>query len=444
MRRLIFAFVLLLSACTDTPTPPTPPAPTGKAPVINTQPADTTVDAGKYIYLYAKVDDVKDVTAEWTKNGAKIPSDSQVTSDGTTNWSVWIPSAVLADAGKYQVTFSNPYGKTVSNAANVLVNAVTPVPDPIPDPTPVTGVWLGGCASCDNDEVGITSLERLVGRNVDYALAWGWFPTLNDFTYSVTWIKENHGGHKLIWSMPMIMSGSKLADCINGKFDSGYKEWARVAGGVDPEAIIRTGHEMQGNWYDWGFGVGGTPAEYAQCFQHIVKAMREVSPKLKFDWNPGLGSWAGNDAVPAYPGDEYVDIISLDTYEDTQWDKGTPDQRWDHFLNADGRGLTFWNDFATKHGKPLAFDEWASNYNDGEYVTRMANWMKGKNIHHQMYWNSNAAFSGLLSDHPVNAAAFKKAFGASGLRASVMKSTKGKTKKVPATKTPKKHTEHKH
>lgn len=297
----------------------------------------------------------------------------------------------------------------------VACTCVDKPPEVDPPIPPVSGLGglLGGCASCDEHDGGIRDMETMLNRKVDYALAWGWAHTQNDWEYSVTWIKENHAGDyaKLIWSMPMIRVGSKFSDCINGSLDGAYKEWARVVSGVDPEGIIRTGHEMQGNWYDWGWGVGGTPQEYAQCFQHIVTVMRTVGPKLKFDWNPGLGSWAGHDAVETYPGDAYVDIVSLDTYEDKQWVKGTPEERWQHFLTADGRGLTFWNDFAIKHGKPLAFNEWASNYDDGEYVTRMAEWMKGKNIHHQMYWNSEAAFSGSFAVHPVNGAAYKKAFG---------------------------------
>lgn len=284
---------------------------------------------------------------------------------------------------------------------------------PVPDPTPVTTTWLGGCASCDNDESAIVSLEGLLGRKVDYGLAWGWADTMNNWLYSVTWIKENHGSHKLIWSMPMLLSGSTFPDCVAGKFDSAYQEYARVAGGVDPEAIIRTGHEMQGNWYDHGaWNPGNSPDLYAQCFRHIVTTMRAVSPKLKFDWNPGLGSWAGHDAVLTYPGDDFVDVISIDMYEDSQWTKGTPAERWQQFLTVDGRGLDFWGKFTKDHKKPIAFDEWASNYDDGEFVARMAEWMKAHgNVHHQMYWNSEAAFSGSFAVHPKNGEAFKKYFG---------------------------------
>ncbi len=288
--------------------------------------------------------------------------------------------------------------------------ATTPVDNP-PQPAPTT--MLGGCASCDEGDAGIASMETFINRKVDFALAWGWADTKNNFEYSAQWIKENHGSHLLVWSMPLIIHGTTFADCYNGVYDSSYLSIANTINGVNPEAVIRTGHEMNGNWYDWSMdGPAGTAAEYAQCFAHISTLMKTVSPKFKMDWCPGAGLWAGIDSTRAYPGDAYVDIIGLDQYEDSQWTKGTPDERWQQFLDNQGRGLTFWADFAKTHKKQLAFDEWASNYDDGEHIARMAAWMKANgNVHHQMYWNSESAFSASFNTHPVNGAAFKKAFG---------------------------------
>ncbi len=292
-----------------------------------------------------------------------------------------------------------------------LVGCTTTPPDTtvLPGSTPTL---LGGCASCDEGDAGIAAMETFLGRKVDFALAWGWADTKNNFEYSATWIKENHGSHKLVWSMPMIIHGTTFADCYNGTYDSSYTIFAQTVLSADPEAVIRTGHEMNGNWYDWSMdGPAGTAAEFAKCYAHIATVMRAVSPKFKMDWNPGAGMWAGMDSVRAYPGDEFVDIIGLDQYEDSQWTKGTPDERWNQFLDDAGRGLTFWADFAKTHKKMLAFDEWASNYDDGTHIQHMAEWMKANgNVHHQMYWNSESAFSGSFSTHPTNGAAFKKAF----------------------------------
>lgn len=295
---------------------------------------------------------------------------------------------------------------------------VQTTPDPVPIPVPTTAIMeTGGCGSCDGGPGGITNTDAMstwLGKTLDYVLVWGW---AGDQSQQEYWAQNRSelwpAKYKILWSVPMIIQGTNFADCYNGKYDSSYKTVATTIAARDSKAIIRMGHEMNGTWYDWSMdGPAGTAAEFGQCYAHVVTVFRSVSKDFKFDWNPGSGVYAGNDPVKAYPGDQFVDIVSLDQYEDSQWHKGTPDERWQHFLDNDGRGLTFWADFAKTHGKQLAFDEWASNYDDGEYITRMAAWMKSSgNVHHQMYWNSDVAFAGSLDTHPVNKAAFKKAFG---------------------------------
>ncbi len=112
-----------------------------------------------------------------------------------------------------------------------------------------------------------------------------------------------------------------------------------------------------------------------------------------------------------HPGDAYVDYVSFDMYEDASFATESPTDRWNHFLDNDGRGLNWLADFTTAHGKAIAFDEWASAIDDGVYITNMYNWMSSHNVAYQMYWASDAAFPGGFSDHPVNGATYKALFG---------------------------------
>lgn len=273
-----------------------------------------------------------------------------------------------------------------------------------------------GCGSCDGSERGIVNMDKLaatLGKPLDLIQVWGWAGDQGQQEYWATNRNELWPSkYNIFWTLPMIISGTTFADCYNGKYDSSYKIVASTIATRDPSAIIRTGQEMNGNWETHSMnGPAGTAAEFAQCFQHIVTLFRQVSPTFKFDWNPGIGMWAGLDGVTTYPGDAYVDYVSLDMYEDSQYVTGTPDERWQHFLDVDGRGLTYWAQFVKDHGKLLGIDEWASNYDDGVFITHMAAWMASNNVHHQMYWDSDMAFNGALDTHPVNGAAFKKAFG---------------------------------
>jgi hypothetical protein len=89
----------------------------------------------------------------------------------------------------------------------------------------------------------------------------------------------------------------------------------------------------------------------------------------------------------------------------------SPEDRWNHFLDNDGRGLNWLATFTGEHGKQAAFDEWASAVDDGVFITNMYNWMSTHDVAYQMYWHSDAAFRGSFASNPTNGATFKKLFG---------------------------------
>jgi hypothetical protein len=285
-----------------------------------------------------------------------------------------------------------------------------------PPPLPANLIQLGGCGSCQGGPQGIADIndfQTTLGRDVDYVLAWGWAPTAHDMEFSITYLDQLWpSSFNVHFDVPMIVSDTTFADATNGIYDSSYIAIAQTIANRDPGSIVRMGHEMNGNWYPWSMdGPAGTAEEFARAYAHIVTVMRSVAPKLKFAWNPGIGEWAGLDAVRTWPGDAYVDFISLDMYEDHRYTSGTPDERWTHFLEMDGRGLDFWASFAEQHGKPLAFDEWASDIDDGMLVQHMHDWMSTHEVAYQMYWDSDAAFPGSFATNPVNGALYRQLFG---------------------------------
>lgn len=384
-------------------------APTILPPAIVSQPQAQSITAGNYLYLFAKIADTKGVTFQWYKNGSPISGIADVVSDGTINYSVWISSTTTNDAGNYSVVFTNAGGSTTSATAAVSVSGVSPQPNP----APVGAMLLGGCGSCDHGGPAITYLRSLVNRTVDYTLVWGWAHTAADLMYAFHFLQDEFPTGTLHFSVPMVIHGHTFANVYSGSDDATFLDVARTIASRDPRGVIRIGHEMNGNWYDWSQdSATGTAAEYARAFQHLVKLFRQVSPNFKFVWNPGAGKWAGIDCLPTYPGDGYVDFISFDQYEDARYmGSMSPTERWNKFLVNDGRGLNWLAEFAGQHGKPIAFDEWATSIDDGTYITNMANWIRTHNVAYHMYWNSDAGFPGYLGSQPNNAAAFKREFG---------------------------------
>lgn len=283
-------------------------------------------------------------------------------------------------------------------------------------PSPVPLAQLGACGSCIGGPPGIDAVqafESQVGRSADYVLVWGWAQTPHDFEYSFQYLSQLWpSSYMLEWTVPMIMDGTTFADVTAGTYDSSYLSAAQTIAARDPHARIRIGQEMNGNWEPWSIGgPAGSAEEYVAAYRHIVALFRSVSPDFTFVWNPSLGSWGGIDPAPSYPGDDVVDYISMDVYEDKNYLSGSPDARWNDILTRDGRGLDWLASFAAAHGKPIGIDEWGTNYDDGSFIAHMHDWMAAHHVAYEMYWDSDAAFSGSFASHPSNGTLFATLFG---------------------------------
>ena len=135
-----------------------------------------------------------------------------------------------------------------------------------------------------------------------------------------------------------------------------------------PDTVIVLGWEMNGITYT--HRCGPDPEAWKQYWNRIVTTMRSVpGQKFRFDFTPTRG----RDAVPwtqCYPGDDTVDIIGMDSYD--QPSGLTFDQQIEEPL-----GLQEHVDFAKAHGKPISYPEWGlfRNGDNSEYMRRMLAWM---------------------------------------------------------------------
>ncbi|KPC81023.1 MULTISPECIES: glycoside hydrolase family 26 protein [Streptomyces] len=154
-----------------------------------------------------------------------------------------------------------------------------------------------------------------------------------------------------------------------GQFDEHFRRLAErlVLLGV-PDTVIVLGWEMNGTTYT--HRCGPDPAAWKAYWKRIVTAMRSVSgQEFRFDFAPSRG----RDAVPwteCYPGDDVVDIIGMDSYDQP------PARTFDEQVN-EPYGLRKQVDFAAEHGKPISFPEWGlfRNGDNPEYMRRMLEWM---------------------------------------------------------------------
>jgi hypothetical protein len=260
----------------------------------------------------------------------------------------------------------------------------------------------------------VQQFEGWLGRPVDGILGYTGNASWSDYDGSVGWAAGLWGAidRKVFWSVPLIPTGANLGDAATGAYDDHYRKAAQTLAAFRPQdgkLYIRTGWEFNGDWFPWA--AQGNASSFVGAFQHFVNTFRSVSSRFVFEWNVNLGG--SMNPADAYPGDAYVDFIGMDFYWNTQWDPADPTQAWNQKVSTQ-YGLQWHQDFAKTHGKRTTYSEWGVMSNDGAiYIQKAQAWFLSHDVVFHTYWNSNASFSGKLSDgqYPTAAAAYKTAFG---------------------------------
>ncbi|MDQ0748580.1 hypothetical protein QF034_002811 [Streptomyces africanus] len=155
-----------------------------------------------------------------------------------------------------------------------------------------------------------------------------------------------------------------------GEFDHHFRVLAeRLVELKVPDAILVLGWEMNGTTYT--HRCGPDPEAWKKYWNRIVTTMRSVpGQKFRFDFTPSRGQ----DAVPwtkCYPGDDAVDIIGMDSYDQPTGMSFDQQVREPYGLQAHV-------DFAKAHGKPISYPEWGlfRNGDNPEYMRRMLAWIE--------------------------------------------------------------------
>jgi beta-mannanase len=175
------------------------------------------------------------------------------------------------------------------------------------------GAWLGQWPTSES----ISDFQKAQGKKMDY------INMFIDFSRNFSSFKENvdavyNNGSQLIltWEPQGITT-----DAIsNGTKDSYICKMASELKAYDKPMIIRLMHEVNSNWYSWatGYQNGNTYYywSYKSAYQYIVNIFRSIgATKVKFMYNINHFNVGNNTSyTEAYPGNDYVDILSIDGY----------------------------------------------------------------------------------------------------------------------------------
>jgi len=163
-----------------------------------------------------------------------------------------------------------------------------------------------------------------------------------------------------------------------GDFDRHFTALAeRLVALKVPDTVIVLGWEMNGTTYT--HRCGPDPENWKKYWNRVVSTMRAVpGQRFRFDFAPSRG----RDAVPwtlCYPGDDTVDIIGMDAYDQPRGLSFEEQVKEPYGLQAQV-------DFAKAHHKPVSYPEWGlfRNGDNPAYMRGMLNWM----AQHQPVYNT--------------------------------------------------------
>ncbi|WP_157251483.1 glycoside hydrolase family 26 protein [Nonomuraea typhae] len=236
----------------------------------------------------------------------------------------------------------------------------------------------------------LAEFERWLGRDVTvgrtYIPGETWAAFLGPDFILKPWTRwrAEKPGRVLAINVPMVapneggLSDPSVAVLLNaganGAFDLTFRQLAdRLVAEGAGDSIIVLGWEMNGTTYS--SRCAPDPVAWKTYWRRIVTAMRAVpGQKFRFDFTAARG----RDAIPwtqCYPGDDVVDIIGLDSY-----DQPPADGFRDYVSQP--YGLQHHADFAAAHGKPMSFPEWGLfRYGDRpQYVRGMLDWIGKHNV----------------------------------------------------------------
>ncbi|ONH60915.1 hypothetical protein CcI49_10100 [Frankia sp. CcI49] len=300
-------------------------------------------------------------------------------------------------------------------------------PEPTSDGPAAPGVrWPSGTNA--NPPLDIWAWDRWTGRASDIAVV---FTVRNNWQHIVfsDWPLSNYPKSvfpgQVSIAQPLFPESGNERSCANGQYDQYWAAFGQtLIRNGRPDAIVRLGWEYNGNWFWWH---PRSTETWKACFQRAVTAIRSTAPGVLIDFNVSAHRdrmTNGDDVWAAYPGDDYVDIVSSDVYD--SYPPSTTAELFDEQCNVPSGTCTVIN-FARAHGKKFAVPEWglarADRHGGGDnplFIEKMHDLFDQNRdiLAYEAYFNtaeSNNVRSSLLNPqlHPNSAQRYLELFGAS-------------------------------
>jgi hypothetical protein len=159
----------------------------------------------------------------------------------------------------------------------------------------------------------VSAFQNTTGAKPDVVMYYsGWFmPFPTGFATTVA----NRGAVPLVQMDPDTVGIARIA---SGHYDGYLSAYAEAVRHYQHPVILSFGHEMNGNWYPWGYG-HTAPAVFVSAWRHVVQVFRTLGAhNVTWLWTVNIINHAHGGTIPNpdpwWPGNSYVNWVGIDGY----------------------------------------------------------------------------------------------------------------------------------
>jgi hypothetical protein len=300
----------------------------------------------------------------------------------------------------------------------------------------------------ENDSVAIINewenwLGRQIGVYVVFLDGGGDWNQLSGASFYADRVRPIMDRTIIEWSVPIFPDSwdyhGGYNEVINGSRDGVFARQAREIADATPPHMpiyIRIGWKFNGlfpwdtcgpwlgdRWANDAFTANeelGGQGAYRAAFRRIVSVYRATRPeRFTFVFCPGNFTYTADyDWERVWPGDDVVDIYSIDCYYDTDYVSTDPHVAFEHLTHGIPYGFSHQRDRAVARGKRLAISEWGVDRNSSaDWCRLLGAWCRDNRYRYAAYWEEPIEpFIGKLRDNrfPDVTQAMRETFGANG------------------------------
>jgi mannan endo-1,4-beta-mannosidase len=153
--------------------------------------------------------------------------------------------------------------------------------------------------------------------------------------------------------------GYSLVDVANGVYDSSLSAFNSAVASWGHPLLMTFAHEMNGNWYPWGYQ-SYTTAQWIAAWDHVTSIIN--APNVTWVWAPNINTTSYHPLSSYWPGASYVGMCGIDGY------LSSSTNTWSNTIATSVSALK-----STCRSKPWVLAETGVNDTDSNAVSQIDN-----------------------------------------------------------------------